>query len=88
MVQHLAAVTCKLQRHLPVKGVTTPIYIPTRRVCAPERFHLRSNAIAWGNEPMSTTIYSGVVLLLEVGACVCQYTVAHSGMLVEQGAFP
>lgn len=41
-----------------------------RRERSKEVFSLHSSCIAYGNEPTSTTVYSGVVLLLEVRAGV------------------
>ncbi len=42
--------------------------VPTCREPAREAFTLRTTCLAYGNEPMTDTVYSGVALLLKVGA--------------------
>ncbi len=45
-------------------------------------FNMATDIDTWGNEPITATIYSGVVLLLKVGACwrvFNYYTVADTG---------
>ncbi len=47
---------------------------PPRRERAHEVFTLRTSCYAWDNEPVTATIYSGVALLLKVGAGICVVT--------------
>ncbi len=62
--------------------------VPTRREHSRKVFSLHSSCIAYGNEPTSTTVYSGVALLLKVrdGSCVNTH-VAGAGVLHMVG-FP
>lgn len=69
--------------HCNTTHLSNGLSVPTRRASMediPLEFTMRTSAYANGYEDR-TTIYSGVVLLLEVGASLCSHTGRISGAL-------
>ncbi len=56
---------------LPVFAKLIELLVPTHKKRTHEVFTLCTSCMAHGNEPVTTTICSGVALLLEMGAGVC-----------------